>query len=103
MVISFSLWLLINAMLNEAVEMFEAEKSLLLNTQISEATLVVRLLWRNYLVFIHSFVVVVITFIIVREPLSFRLLALFPISPVVCLGALSPYAFLLDQYLFFAV
>jgi ABC-type polysaccharide/polyol phosphate export permease len=90
MVISFSLWLLINAMLNEAVEMFEAEKSLLLNTQISEATLVVRLLWRNYLVFLHSFVVVVITFIIVREPLSFRLLALFPISLVVCLGALFP-------------
>ena len=70
--------------------MFEAEKSLLLNTQISEATLVVRLLWRNYLVFLHSFVVIVITFIIVREPLSFRLLALFPISLVVCLGALFP-------------
>lgn len=90
MVIAFSLWLLINAMLNEAVELFEAEKGLLLNTQISEATLVVRLLWRNYLVFLHSFVVVVTTFIVAREPLSLRLLALFPIALVVCLCALFP-------------
>ena len=90
MVLGFCLWLLINAILNEAVELFEAEKSLLLNSQISEATLVARLLWRNYLVFLHSFVVVVLTFIIAREPLSLRLLALFPIALVVCLGALFP-------------
>jgi ABC-type polysaccharide/polyol phosphate export permease len=90
MVLGFCLWLLINAILNEAVELFEAEKSLLLNTQISEATLVMRLLWRNYLVFLHSFVVVVLTFLIAQEPLSLRLLALIPIALVVCLGALFP-------------
>jgi ABC-type polysaccharide/polyol phosphate export permease len=90
MVLGFCLWLLINAILNEAVELFEAEKSLLLNTQISEATLVMRLLWRNYLVFLHSFVVVVLTFLIAQEPLSLRLLALIPIALIVCLGALFP-------------
>lgn len=88
--LALSLWLFLSAILNEAVELFEMEKSLLLNTQISEASLVVRLIWRNYLVYLHSFAVVIVTFLIAREPLTFRLLSLIPISLLAGLGTVFP-------------
>lgn len=88
--LALSLWLFFSAILNEAVELFEMEKSLLLNTQISEASLVMRLIWRNYLVYLHSFAVVIATFLIAGEPLTFQLLLLIPISLLVALGLIFP-------------
>ena len=97
--IGLSIWTLISASLTEAVEIFEAEKSLLLNSRFSEGSLVTRVIWRNLLIYAHNLTVVIFVFIISGSSISLRLLILFPISLLVGTGLLLP-AYLFARSLF---
>ena len=52
--VAMGFWTLISAVLSEATDTFVSEKSILLNTKISETIMTVRLLWRNYLLLLHN-------------------------------------------------
>lgn len=97
--ISLSIWTLISASLVEAVEVFESEKSLLLNLQFSEGSLVVRVIWRNLLIYTHNLTVVLFILIISSSSISLRLLVLVPISLLVCAVLLLP-AYLFAKSIF---
>jgi len=92
--LGLGLWTLISSILIEAVELFESEKGLLLNMEIAEVSLVVRLIWRNTLIFGHNIAVIILVFLIAGKGLNPRLLILLPIAFVISVGMLFPaYAF----------
>ena len=97
--VGLSIWTLVSASLTEAVEIFEGEKSLLLNSRFSEGSLVTRVIWRNLLIYAHNLTVVLFVLIISGSSISFRLLILFPISLLVGAGLLLP-AYLFARSLF---
>jgi len=97
--IGLSIWTLISATLTEAVEIFEAEKSLLLNSRFSEGSLVVRVIWRNLLIYAHNLTVVLFVFLISGASISLSLLILLPISLLAGVGLLLP-AYLFARSLF---
>ena len=90
----FALWTLISSNLVEAVDLFEGEKGLLLNMEIAEVSLIVRMVWRNTLIFAHNITVIILVFLIAGQGLNPRLLILLPIIFVIFAGTLFPaYAF----------
>jgi ABC-type polysaccharide/polyol phosphate export permease len=97
--LSLTIWTLISASLNEAVETFEAERSLLLNSQFSEGSLVVRVIWRNLLIYAHNLTVVLLVFVISSSSITLRLLILVPVSVLLGAGLLFP-AYLFARSLF---
>lgn len=97
--ICLSIWTLISASLTEAVDIFEAEKSLLLNSRFSEGSLVARVIWRNLLIYAHNLSVILFVFVISDSSVSLRLLILLPISLLVGTGLLLP-AYLFARSLF---
>lgn len=97
--IGLTIWTLISASLIEAVEIFEAEKSLLLNSRFSEGSLVARVIWRNLLIYAHNLSVVLFIFVVSGSSVSLRLLILLPISLLVTIGLLFP-AYLFARSLF---
>jgi ABC-type polysaccharide/polyol phosphate export permease len=97
--IALSIWTLISAPLMEAVETFEAEKSLLLNSEISEGSLIARVIWRNLLIYLHNMAVVILIFVVSGTGLNPRLLILFPVSIICGIGLIFP-AFLFAKSLF---
>jgi ABC-type polysaccharide/polyol phosphate export permease len=97
--IGLSIWTLISATLIESVEIFETEKSLLLNSRLSEGSLVVRVIWRNLLIFGHNFSVVFFIFLISGTHISFHLLILIPVCFFCVVGLLFP-AYMFARSLF---
>jgi lipopolysaccharide transport system permease protein len=75
--ISLALWMFVSNSVVEAAELYEVERGLLLNSRISPLTLVYRLIWRNFLIGIHSLPVVVVACGIERSQLTVRAI-LFP-------------------------
>lgn len=62
--VGLSIWTLISASLIEATSLYEDDKSLLLNTTITEKSLIYRLIWRNFIIFAHNALVVILVFVI---------------------------------------
>jgi len=62
--LGISLWTLMANNIIESTEMFISERSLLLNTHLSELSLILRIAWRNLLVYFHNLSVVGIIVII---------------------------------------
>lgn len=58
--ISLTMWLFFSGVLNESAEMFESERSLMLNTKLTPLFLVFRVIWRNVLIGLHNLSVVII-------------------------------------------
>ena len=99
--VGLSIWTLVSASLTEAVEIFEAEKSLLLNSRFSEGSLVTRVIWRNLLIYAHNLTVVLFVFIISGSSISPRLLILFPVSLLVSTALFLPtYLFARSLFIF---
>ena len=57
--VGLTFWTLINNNLSEAPDLFIVERSLLLNTVISELIITLRQLWKNYIFFLHNMLVVI--------------------------------------------
>lgn len=58
--VAMAMWILISSVLNESAEAFVADRGILLNLPISERMMTARLLWRNYLVYLHNAAVMLI-------------------------------------------
>lgn len=98
--LGLSFWLLISNILIESVDLFESEKGILLNSSISEFTFIFRLVWRNFLVFLHSSLIVLAIFAFSQEYWSFRLLAIYPLAIIACIGTVYP-AFIVSRVIFY--
>jgi ABC-type polysaccharide/polyol phosphate export permease len=88
--IGLTLWTLISASLSEATTLYEDSKSFLLNTVLDEGVAALRLVWRNWLVALHNFVVVILIFLVVERESLFRSLLILPIAIVVAVALIAP-------------
>ena len=78
--LGLAIWTLVSNVLVESSELYISEKSLLLNTSLSEQTIWLRLAWRNYLIYLHNLLVVVIAFLIAGRIPSTLIILMIPIG-----------------------
>ena len=88
--VGLSIWTLISAALVEATSLYEDDKSLLLNTTITEKSLVYRLIWRNFIIFAHNALVVIFVFVISGNYFPFEIVYLVPIALLTSVALLYP-------------
>jgi ABC-2 type transport system permease protein len=88
--VGLSIWTLISASLIEATSLYEDDKSLLLNTTISEKSLIYRLIWRNFIIFAHNALVVILVFVISGNYPPFEIVYLVPIALLTSVALLYP-------------
>ena len=92
--VGLSIWTLISASLIEATSLYEDDKSLLLNTTITEKSLIYRLIWRNFIIFAHNALVVILVFVISDNYLPFEIVYLVPIALLTSVALLYPIVLL---------
>ena len=73
------IWTLISNCLSEASGLFEAERGILLNTNMPESTVALQLVMRNGMVFLHNLIVVMATFLVSGKGLPVELVFLLPV------------------------
>ena len=78
--LGLAIWTLVSNVLVESSELYISEKSLLLNTNLSELTIWLRLAWRNYLIYLHNLLVVVIAFLMAGRMPSALIVLMIPIG-----------------------
>jgi len=78
--LGLAIWTLVSNVLVESSELYISEKSLLLNTNLSELTIWLRLAWRNYLIYLHNLLVVVIAFLMAGRVPSALIVLMIPIG-----------------------
>jgi lipopolysaccharide transport system permease protein len=61
------LWTFISASLIESTRLYEESKGLLLNTTLDELAVLLRLIWRNWIVLLHNFLVVAVVFALFKR------------------------------------
>lgn len=71
--IGLSIWTFWSMCLIDGTNMFDSEKSLLLNTTIGEVVLAARIVWRNILIFLHCSIVVLLAIMISGGGVSINL------------------------------
>jgi lipopolysaccharide transport system permease protein len=88
--IAMGFWTFISGVLTEATDSFIADRSILLNTTISDSTMTLRLVWRNYLVLLHNSAVMVLCLLVAKSPFSaYGKLAVLVLVFGPCLTAIS--------------
>jgi ABC-type polysaccharide/polyol phosphate export permease len=88
--VGLSIWTLISASLIEATSLYEDDKSLLLNTTITDKSLIYRLIWRNLIIFAHNALVVILVFVISGNYSPFEIVYLVPIALLTSVALLYP-------------
>lgn len=88
--VGLSIWTFISASLIEATSLYEDEKSLLLNTTITEKSLIYRLIWRNFIIFAHNALVVIFVLVINGSFSFFKIVYLVPIALLTSVALLYP-------------
>jgi len=88
--VSLMVWTFIANVFLESIELFTVERSLLLNTRVSELGLIVRVIWRQVLLSLYNLPVVAICVVIGGVPVSLRLLLLPAALLIVGFGMLLP-------------
>lgn len=83
-------WTFLSSALSEAAGLFETERSLLLNSTVSELSLTLRVIWRNGVILLHNLPVVVITLIISRGTVPLSIVFLPPLALLAALVLLFP-------------
>ena len=58
--VAMGIWTFISGVLTEATDSYTSDRSILLHTTLSDSTMTLRLVWRNYLVLLHNSVVMVV-------------------------------------------
>jgi ABC-type polysaccharide/polyol phosphate export permease len=88
--LKLTVWTFIVSCGNEAADLFHQERSMLLNSTVSEETLILRMIWRNYVFFLHN-LLVVLFFVVIESPSSvLRVLVLVPFGLVTGLVLVFP-------------
>lgn len=98
--VAMGLWTLVSGVLTEATDTFVSERSILLNTNISETVMTLRLLWRNYLVLLHNSVIMFL-FLLISESsgIAFvKLLVLITVFGPILTAALFVPAFFFSRF-----
>ena len=85
--VGLSVWTLVSNIMIESSELYISEKSLLLNTNLSELTIWLRLAWRNYLIYLHNQLVVVVAFAMAGELPSPLIIFMIPIGVATVLSS----------------
>lgn len=98
--VAMGFWTFVSGVLTEATDTFVTDRSILLNTTISDSVMTLRLLWRNYLILLHNSVVMLLFLLLSQAPLItfFKLLVLmFFFAPLLC-GSMFVPAFLFSRF-----
>ena len=90
--IGLALWTLISVSLNEGADLFEADRSLLLNSTVDELSLVFRVIWRNTIIFLHNLPVVALALLIGDYKITWNILLLIPLTMLVPVALIFPIA-----------
>ena len=94
--VAMGFWTFISGVLAEATDTFVSERSILLNTKISESVMTVRLLWRNYLLLLHNSAVMFLFLLITGASVGtfFKLLVLITVfAPMLTAALFVPALF----------
>ena len=65
--VAMGFWTFISGVLTEATDSYISDRSILLNTTLSDSTMTLRLVWRNYLVLMHNSAVMVICLFVAKS------------------------------------
>jgi len=84
------LWTFISASLIESTRLYEESKGLLLNTTLDELAVLLRLIWRNWIVLLHNFLVVAVVFALFKREAIFKALIVLPLSAMIALILIFP-------------
>ena len=88
--LGLTLWTFISASIIESTHIYEESKGLLLNTTLDETAVVLRLVWRNWIVLLHNFTVVVIVFALFKREAILKSLLILPLSVLTALILIFP-------------
>jgi lipopolysaccharide transport system permease protein len=67
--VAMGIWTFISGVLTEATDSYISDRSILLNTTLSDSTMTLRLVWRNYLVLLHNSAVMVVCLFVAKSPI----------------------------------
>jgi|AGTN01.1.fsa_nt_gi ABC-type polysaccharide/polyol phosphate export systems, permease component len=81
-------WALIATLFNESSTLFSGASNLLTQMRFNLATLAVAMIWRNIIVFLHSFLVYIVVAILFGVPINANTLLVVPGLFLLCLNAL---------------
>ena len=88
--IGLAIWTLISSSLNEGADLFEADRSLLLNSTVDTMSLVFRLIWRNAIIFAHNLPVVAIALWLGDYTITWHLVLFLPFTALVLPALILP-------------
>jgi lipopolysaccharide transport system permease protein len=98
--VAMGFWTFVSGVLTEATDTFVVDRSILLNTTISDSVMTLRLLWRNYLILLHNSAVMLL-FLFVSQASAVTYLKLIVLivffAPVLC-GSMFVPAFLFSRF-----
>lgn len=75
---SLIVWQFISGILTDATTIFATNRHYLLSQRLACSTLIFSMLYRNLLTLAHNFLIIVIVFIVFRQPITLQLLLIIP-------------------------
>jgi ABC-2 type transport system permease protein len=90
--IGLAIWTLISTSLNEGADLFETDRSLLLNSTLDTMSLVFRVIWRNAIIFAHNLPVVTIALWLGEYTITWHLVLFLPLTALVLPALILPVA-----------
>ena len=90
--IGLAIWTLISTSLNEGAELFETDRSLLLNSTLDTMSLVFRVIWRNAIIFAHNLPVVLLALWLGEYTFTWHLALFLPLTALVLPALILPVA-----------
>lgn len=98
--VAMGFWTFVSGVLTEATDTFITDRSILLNTTISDTVMTMRLLWRNYLILLHNSAVILF-FLVVSQTSAVKYLKLVVLmiffAPILC-GSMFVPAFIFSRF-----
>ena len=76
--LSMMTWMFVSSVLIEGADVFNVDRSILLNTRIDENSALARVVWRNFLILLHNFPMVVLVVLFVNHSISWRVVFVLP-------------------------
>ena len=78
--LSMMTWMFVSSVLIEGADVFNVDRSILLNTRIDENSALARVVWRNYLILLHNFPMVVLVVFFVNHSINWQVVFVLPIT-----------------------
>ena len=88
--VALTIWTLIASSLAEAPDVILSEKPLLLNTYFDEDILICRCIYRNFIIYLHNIVIVVLFWIVNPNQYGYMIPALVPLGALISAMLLVP-------------